>query len=533
MGALVTGLLLSLIAAAVAAEPGTLVITNVSAAGSIGSATNQIVNLYVTDGRLVRITPHVAGGKPVDASFNANAWTVLGALQLNEPASFIILRGDARSNFDLLRDSRANAAFVIESGEVLRNELGPGKPALPAVAAASVSQEDEGPWHSWQTENTSNLFVIGIILDRVDWVSQNSASKARLGDLSPFDGGEIRDFRFGATGKLGYFERPWTYTFFVATNAFDKEYDVKEQEDLSIYDLRLDIPTSDNTHLAIGKQKEPISGDRMQSAIFNHMQERAAVSDALLRSRNTGVTWYGYDPETYFTWGAGVFNDWLDDNDSDSNAETTVAGRVTWAPLVDEAKRELLHLGIGHRWSDVSRGVRYASGPELYIAPQFVDTGFGREDPRFAADSASTWNAEIGWRRGPLWIGSEYTRTEVDSREFGDPGFDGYWVAASWIVGGGARPYDRRKGLFGAVPITQPVDRGGRGTLEFSGRWSTVDLDDSLVQGGDMDIASVGVAWWLTPNLGVDLDFRYTWTSFLGESEKAGAFNSRILLLLE
>ncbi len=523
------------------AEQPDIVISRVSIAGPPGATNTQLMDLHITDGKLIQIAPHDETISMGEGALDANSWTAIGTFQLKAPANFVVLRGNADSNFELLRDTRSNAAFVIHDGAVLHNEL--HAITLPAstvanstknaVYTASDDIEEEAPWYAWQTKNTSNLFVVGIILDRVDWLSQNNVSKNRLDDLSSFDGGEIRDFRFGATGDITYFERPWTYTFFVATNAFDKDYDVNEGEDLSIYDLRLDVPTSDRTYLAIGKQKEPISGDRMQSAVFNHMQERAAVSDALLKSRNTGVAWYGYDPERTITWGAGVFNDWLEDNDNSSNAETTVAGRLSWAPYIDSAKDELLHLGIGHRWSDVSRGARYAAGPEVFISPRFVDTAHGNTSPRFEADSASTSNAELSWQSGSLWIASEYTRTEVDSSEYGDPVFDGYWVAASWIFGGVSRPYNKKRGLFGAVPIASRVDQGGKGTLEVSGRWSNVDLTDGRISGGDMDVASLGLAWWLTPHLGLDLDFHYTWTSFPGSSETATAVNSRILLLLE
>ena len=36
--------------------------------------------------------------------------------------------------------------------------------------------------------------------------------------------------------------------------------------------------------MSIGKQKEPISGERVQSMLFNQMQERSAVSDAMMPS---------------------------------------------------------------------------------------------------------------------------------------------------------------------------------------------------------------------------------------------------------
>jgi phosphate-selective porin len=99
--------------------------------------------------------------------------------------------------------------------------------------------------------------------------------------------------------------------------------------------------------LSIGKQKEPISGERVQSMIFNHMQERTAVADALMPSRNVGIVWNGAGSLPYSTWAVGVFNDWFDaDQDFDDSA-TQYIGRATWAPLRTDDDSSLLHLGIG------------------------------------------------------------------------------------------------------------------------------------------------------------------------------------------
>jgi phosphate-selective porin OprO/OprP len=52
------------------------------------------------------------------------------------------------------------------------------------------------------------------------------------------------------------------------------------------------------------------------------------------------------------------------------------------------------------------------------------------------------------------------------------------------------RPYNKKSGTFGSVPIARTVYQGGKGAWEVSGRWSTIDLSDGLVEGGEMDIAS-------------------------------------------
>ena len=95
------------------------------------------------------------------------------------------------------------------------------------------------------------------------------------------------------------------------------------------------------------------------------------------------------------------------------------------------------------------------------------------------------------------------------------------------------RPYNKKSGTFGGVPISKSVYQGGKGAWELSARWSSIDLSDGLVEGGEMDIASLGVSWWLTPIFSVGMDYRYIWNTRLGVEGTSSGLNTRVLLLLE
>ena len=84
-----------------------------------------------------------------------------------------------------------------------------------------------------------------------------------------------------------------------------------------------------------------------------------------------------------------------------------------------------------------------------------------------------------------------------------------------------------------SLPVSRSVYQGGKGTWELTGRWSSIDLSDGAVQGGEMDIASLGLNWWLTPFFGVNANYRYIWHSRMGLDATASGFNTRIILLLE
>jgi hypothetical protein len=48
-----------------------------------------------------------------------------------------------------------------------------------------------------------------------------------------------------------------------------------------------------------------------------------------------------------------------------------------------------------------------------------------------------------------------------------------------------------------------------------------------------MDIASLGVSWWLTPFFGINANYRYIWNDLNGLQSNASGLNTRILLMLE
>ena len=55
----------------------------------------------------------------------------------------------------------------------------------------------------------------------------------------------------------------------------------------------------------------------------------------------------------------------------------------------------------------------------------------------------------------------------------------------------------------------------------------------AIMGAGDMDIASLGLNWWLTPFFGINLNYRYIWNNRNGVEDTSSGFNSRVVLLLE
>ena len=398
--------------------------------------------------------------------------------------------------------------------------------------AVSLNYQDSERFNHFKTRAISGLFTGAVVLDRQNWVDQDRQSEFQVGDLDAFDGGEIRGLRFGGVGTLN-FDKPWVWTIFGATHAFDQGFDSIESDDYTLFDLRLDIPVWDKASFSIGKQKEPISMERLMALGHGPLGERAAVSDALLPSRNVGIVMAGTLMDDTMTLAGGAFNDWLDKDQPNSFSDnaTQYVGRATWIPFSSDNESTLLHLGVGLRYSDGEQGFKTQSGPEFNQAPDYVATTF------FDVDQMMTYQTELSLRSGPFWLHGEYARTDLDAPQYSDPSIDGYHVTASWILTGEVRSYNKRVGIFRPIAVARTVEQNGWGAWEVSARFSNLDMseapDPSGEDAGDMDVWSLGLNWWLTPYMNVNVNYRYATLDRFGMEGSSQGFDTRLMLILE
>ena len=537
-------LLAAFIAAPVLAADQDILIRNVRLFDREGEVEDVVANLLIREGRLKLVTKDHIPRSEADLAFDAQEGVLLGNLDLGELAGFIILDQDPRENVEALLDTAVHGVFAIVRGEVVRNNLptvaeaededeGRGWLAYtPPPIALPLSYSDTKKWNRFQTKPVSGLFVAALMIDRQRWLSQDTESEAQVGDLADFSKGEIRGFRVGLIGTLN-FKKPWVYTVFGATTAFDRGFDEVKDGGFTMFDYRLDIPLYHHTTMSIGKQKEPISMERLTGGLFLPIFERSSVSDALMPSRNIGIVFNGNTLNRRVAWAAGGFNDWIESGLDFNESTKQAVGRVTGLPFVNEDDSSLLHLGLGVRYSDAEEGLRYRTKPEFNLAPDFVTTVDATDTGLFPADSATTWVLEASLRRGPYLLGSEFVRNEVAAPAFGDPVFEGYHVTASWVVTGEMRAYNRRSAVFGPVPVSRSVNEGGWGALELGLRWSDLDLRDAAIDGGEMKILAFSANWFLTPQFIVATQYRAIELDRFGLVGTSDGMLTRVSLLLE
>ncbi len=500
-----------------------------------------VVSLLIKKGDLVMVTKDPGPEKEMDLVLDAQRGIILGKLNVGEPASFMILDEDPRVNFEVLLDTKTHANFVLKEGVIIRNRLGVA-PLNPDASGAEKPQEwfaytappvalstfykNENKWNRFRSEFVNATFFGILALDGMAWLDQNEVSEAQSGSLSTYNGGALRGLRFGTVGSLG-FEKPWIFTFFATTTAFDKGFDSETDDRLDIFDLRLDIPFYGDLTLSVGKQKEPLSMERLSGLVYLPMQERAAVSDAMMSSRNIGIVLSGTGFDRRTTWAGGVFNPWLDTGTSIGDTSTHLVGRGTVIPLESASEKSLFHLGMGLRYPNAKSGLRYATQPEFNQAPLFVDTGL------LVAESTMLYDLEAAWRWGPLLLNGEVVMNQIEDATAGDPIFTGYHMTASYILTGEMRSYNKRSGLFLPVPVAKSVGHGGWGAWELSARYSNLDLNEGTVRGGDMNVYSLGLNWWLSTSASFGVNYRHIVLEDLNGTGRSNGLMTRITLILE
>jgi len=523
-------------------DPQNVLLQNVQIVDPAKAGEPVRVNILVQDNELKIVSEDVIQVDDQVIVVDARSGFLLGKLEIGKPPRFIILDKNPGDDIEVLLDTKAHTIFAVHDGRLLRNSLYAGDEAeeakstavgswrayTPPPMALPLTYLDTTKWNRWESKAVSGIFLAAVVLDRQQMLSQDDGSEQQFGDLGLYDGGEIRGLRFGAVGTIN-FKKPWVYTVFGATNAFDKGFEITDQDSVTFFDYRLDIPVFEKINVSIGNQKEPFSMERVMSMIHLPMQERSAGADAFLPSRNFGVSVSSTALNERVTWAGGVFNNWINEPGSISENTTETMGRVTWLPFLSDDESNLVHLGFGARFSNARNGLRYGSEPEFNKLPVFVDT----EDALMSVDGSAQYSLEAAWQKGPFMLMGEYLQTDVDAPALDDPDFSSYYVMGSWIMSGESHAYRKKSGMFHSIPVAKTVNQGGWGAWELSFRYSNTDLNDGLIDGGDMDILSLGINWWLTPVFNVNFNYRYVTLDRFGVEGSYSGYVTRVVLALE
>lgn len=248
------------------------------------------------------------------------------------------------------------------------------------------------------------------------------------------------------------------------------------------------------TRITLGQQNAPFSLDDLMGSNDLTFMERSLVS-ALSPGMLVGVA--------YQTWGdrwtasIGVFGDELNDQDRRIADGTSVVGRITYTPV--RSKGHVLHLGLAQEFRSVdsNTGVRILTRPESRLANnRLIGT------PTLSGvDDLRTTGLELMAIRNNLRFQSEYMLMTLDGGG-NDADFSGGYAQVSMVLTGERYRYSGSNGITGSL---QP--RGNRGALEAAVRYSTLDLEDAGITGGEQTQITGSLSWYINRQLRISTNY--------------------------
>jgi phosphate-selective porin OprO/OprP len=262
--------------------------------------------------------------------------------------------------------------------------------------------------------------------------------------------------------------------------------------------------------LRVGFMNEPFSLERATSSFHTAFLERSMPVQTIAPGTNVGVMVHDAGPKGRFTWAVGLFSFGQSNESNASNSALSLTGRLTYNLVYRNEGRHLVHFGISaSSRSPIGGDTQYRSRPEARFVGFLADTGI------IDASHLTLLGLEFATVQGPLWAAAEYIRSDVSAQLVGDPTFKGSYVQVGWFLTGESRPYrvnsatwdrGRPAAKFGGG---NPFKKKNYGALEVVGRVSTIDLNDGLVEGGQLTDISAALNWYLNPTTRVELNYIY------------------------
>lgn len=297
---------------------------------------------------------------------------------------------------------------------------------------------------------------------------------------------------------------------------FKMEYDFAGG-DVAFKDVYLgahDVPIVGRFRL--GYFKEPFSLEQLTSDSHTTFMERALPSaPAFAPDRNTGLAFYHNFVDNRVLLASGVFREAGDSaNTFGGNDEYNLTTRISGLPWYEDAGRKLVHLGFSHSHKfRHNYDFDFNQRPEAHLVPTLIDTN------DFEVDGVDLIDPEFALVVGPFSLQSEYMAAFAST-----PGknvsFTGYYVYVSYFLTGESRPYSMSSGAFDRpIPKANAFDgHGGIGAWEVGARYSSLDLTDEAIKGGELHDVTLGANWYLNPYFKVMLNYVYANRSAEGEA---------------
>lgn len=271
--------------------------------------------------------------------------------------------------------------------------------------------------------------------------------------------------------------------------------------DPDIKSMYLDFPSpAPNSSIKVGKIKEDLSLAESTSSKYITFMARPMLTE-FAGGREVGIRLSGAADAGHVNYGVGIYRSRIDDalGTSQGDGEYKGTGRVAYVPWSTDGGRKLVHLGASGSVASLNADEvsSEAHEPEVHLAPDFVNTG------DLNADQSTRLGGEAALVYNSFSVQAEYLQKQYGLDGGGDdPTFGAWYVSGSYFLTGEHRPYDG--GAFDRLKPNENVragDKGGLGAWELAARYSTMDLVDSGIVGGEMNALTLGINWYLNPSV--------------------------------
>lgn len=281
-------------------------------------------------------------------------------------------------------------------------------------------------------------------------------------------------------------------------------------------------------NIKVGNIKDPIGMEHMTSSRFLEFMERSPIQDLFTGPFNNGFTpgiqindtW----DEEHGTWATGFFkniNNGFGNGYGDGEYEW--ASRFTYTPLYEEDGEYMIHLGLsGCIREPNNEQLRYRARPSLRNAapgglnPVFIDT------TTFSATQQDVLGIELAGNYGSFSYQSEFMNSWSQDTTPGVGPLAGintgtahvytWYVEGLYFLTGEHREYERKQGVFGRVKPHENFGWcKGIGAWQVGARYSLTDLRDSGIDGGRLQDVTLGLNWYLNPNMKIQTNYVYSY----------------------
>jgi len=296
-------------------------------------------------------------------------------------------------------------------------------------------------------------------------------------------------------------------------------------------------------NVRVGNQKEPIGLEHITSSRYLDFMERSFNQDAYTGSFNNGFTpgvsiFSNFGEDQRGLWHFGVFKNVVNVF-AYGVADNAYAydGRLTYLLWDEEEGRQLLHVGgaLSHR-NMAGDAIRIRSRGSLRNGPSALDPVFA-DTGNFLGDFQEMAAAEMALVLGSFQLQSEYiasminnSRNLTGTTNYGNYLTNGYYVMASYFLTGEHREYEKKNASFGRVIpgknsrlCPQDCTEPGYGAWQVLARYSALDLNDNNLSAGQLWDVTLGVNWFLNPNMKIQANYIYMDRNALSSSNAPGA----------